>query len=252
MSQDKEHPYRFSDDRGSDNRVKVGPLAIALLDRHQLELFCTQPLVLDFMFRKFTCGFPSLDAAGAKMQEAQEVQRALQPSLLSVQEGADHRPSREAPAGGVFALLAGTHPTFGSLTFLPGAQFIITQLVTRPGFCYSVPAVRMGMYLMVYLAMIALFGTKVLMYSGALGAGEVVFFIYVMVRRGGWGGGQYSQSYLRVMTQLAGRVTEFFENTTGRGGSERVGADRGGSGRVGSAYFQTLTARVRSNRPDPT
>lgn len=178
ITQDTAHPYQLGEDGGADNLVKCGPLAIALQDRHQLELFCTQPLVLDFMFRKFTCGFPSLDAADAKMQEAQEVQRALQ-ATLSVQDGPD-RASSDA-AGDVQAVLAGPHPTFGSLTFLPGAQFIITQLVTRPGFCYSVPAVRMGMYLIVYLTMIALFGSQVLMYHGTVGAGEVIFFIYVVV-----------------------------------------------------------------------
>ena len=43
------------------------------------------------------------------------------------------------------------------------------------------------MYLIVYLAMIVLFGTSVLVYSGAVGAAEVIFFVYVVVRRGAGG-----------------------------------------------------------------
>lgn len=38
----------------------VGPLSVALGKRQQMDTYCTIPLVLDFMWRKFTKGLPSL------------------------------------------------------------------------------------------------------------------------------------------------------------------------------------------------
>lgn len=43
----------------------VGPLGVALQRRQQMDTYCTVPLVLDFMSRKFTKGLPTLrDTAG--------------------------------------------------------------------------------------------------------------------------------------------------------------------------------------------
>lgn len=158
----------------------MGPLEIALQGRHLLELFCTQPLVLDFMSRKFTCGLPGHWATERGMREADEVQR-YQQEHMSVQQ--ESRGTLRGIAKEMLAVLDGTHATLGSLTHLPGAQFILTQLVTRPAFSYSVPAVRMAMALFIYLMMLALFSSHVLLYQGAVGAGEIVFFFYVLVRR---------------------------------------------------------------------
>lgn len=38
----------------------AGPLSVALHKRQQMETYCTIPLVLDYMSRKFTKGLPSL------------------------------------------------------------------------------------------------------------------------------------------------------------------------------------------------
>lgn len=38
----------------------AGPLSVALQKRQQMETYCTIPLVLNFMWRKFTKGLPSL------------------------------------------------------------------------------------------------------------------------------------------------------------------------------------------------
>ena len=38
----------------------VGPLSVALRKRQQMDTYCTTPLVLNFMWRKFTKGLPSL------------------------------------------------------------------------------------------------------------------------------------------------------------------------------------------------
>lgn len=41
-------------------RGTEGPLSVALLKRQQMEKYCTIPLVLDFMGRKFSKGLPSI------------------------------------------------------------------------------------------------------------------------------------------------------------------------------------------------
>lgn len=158
----------------------MGPLEISLQDRHQLELFYTQPLVEDFMSRKFSCGLPGLGAENGGMRGADEVE-CYQEEYLSADAVADGK--FIDLKGELLELLAGPHATFGSLTFQPGTQFIIAQLVTRPAFCYSVPAVRMGMYLFVYFAMLTLFAFHVLLDEGSVGLGETIFFVYVVVSK---------------------------------------------------------------------
>lgn len=44
----------------SRHRGMMGPLGVALQKRQQMDTYCTTPLVLDFMWRKFTKGLPSL------------------------------------------------------------------------------------------------------------------------------------------------------------------------------------------------
>ena len=44
----------------SRHKGTVGPLNVALRKRRQMDTYCTTPLVLDFMWRKFTKGLPSL------------------------------------------------------------------------------------------------------------------------------------------------------------------------------------------------
>lgn len=154
----------------------MGPLELALQARHQLELFCTQPLVLDFLSRSFTRGLPGLDASESGTQEADEVKLSRQRNL-SVQAASSGDGDNEGSEGlsqGLLEVLGGTHQMLGSLTVLPGVQFILAQLVARPVFCYSVPAVRMGVDLLVYVLMLCLFAKDVLWYEGAVGVGEMV------------------------------------------------------------------------------
>ena len=44
----------------SGHNGTAGPLSVALQKRQQMDTYCTIPLVLDFMWRKFTKGLPSL------------------------------------------------------------------------------------------------------------------------------------------------------------------------------------------------
>ena len=49
----------------SSHKGTMGPLGVALRNRQQMDTYCTIPLVLDFMWRKFTKSLPSLqDAEG--------------------------------------------------------------------------------------------------------------------------------------------------------------------------------------------
>lgn len=182
---DENDPAQFYEDGEGGNRVEMGPLELALQARHQLELFCTQPLVLDFLSRSFTKGLPALDASEARMREADEVKLSRQRNVsVQVASASGDDGDGEGEGGGLsqelLELLEGPHQGFGSLTLLPGAQFILAQLVARPAFCYSVPAVRMGMDLLVYVLMLCLFSNCVLWYEGAVGPGEVIFFTYVL------------------------------------------------------------------------
>lgn len=162
--------------------MEMGPLELALQARHQLELFCTQPLVLDFLSRSFTRGLPGLDASESGTEEADEVKlsRLRNMSVQAASSRGSDIEGSETLSQELLEVLGGPHQTFGSLTVFPGAQFILAQLVARPVFCYSVPAVRMGVDLLVYVLMICLFANSVLWYDGAVGVGEMVFFLYVL------------------------------------------------------------------------
>lgn len=180
MQRDQSNPAHFHQDDSAGNRVTSGPLALALQARPQLEMFCTQPLVLGFLSRAFSRGLPALDASEAGTWEADEVKLCMQRNTSVQVASSDDRDSSEDVSKVLLEVLEGPHETFGSLTFFPGAQFILAQLVARPAFCYSVPAVRMGMDLLVYVLMLLLFSKEVLWYEGDVGVGEMIFSVYVL------------------------------------------------------------------------
>ncbi|CAN0155492.1 unnamed protein product, partial [Hapterophycus canaliculatus] len=179
----QDHPSRLYQHGGEGKRVDTGPLEMALQARHQLELFCTQPLVLDFLSRAFTRGLPGLDASEAATLEADEVKRCRRRNTTVQVADAGRGDECGNSIGFSYKLLEvleGPHETLGSLTIFPGAQFILAQMVARPAFCYSIPAVRMSVDMIVYVLMLILFSKEVLWYDGAVGAGEVIFFAYVL------------------------------------------------------------------------
>lgn len=56
----------------STRKGTIGPLGVALQRRQQMDTYCTVPLVLDFMSRKFTKGLPSLrDTEGVLENKAE-------------------------------------------------------------------------------------------------------------------------------------------------------------------------------------
>ena len=103
--------------------------------------------MLDFLSRSFTRGLPGLDASEAEAREADEVKLRRQLNTTVQAAGAGGRDGGENSeefSHELLEVLEGPHKTFGSLTLFPGAQFILAQMVARPAFCYSVPAVRMS------------------------------------------------------------------------------------------------------------
>ncbi|CAB1113028.1 unnamed protein product [Ectocarpus sp. CCAP 1310/34] len=177
---DETIPSHLFQDGTGGTRVDSGPLEMALQARHQLELFCTQPLVLDYLNRAFTRGLPGLDASETGAQEADQFKLLMQRNA-SVQVNAGDGESSGEVSRELLEVLEGSHSVLGSLTLSAGKQFILAQVVARPAFSYSVPAVRMAVDLLVYLLMLALFAKDVLWYKeGTVEVGEVVFFVYVL------------------------------------------------------------------------
>lgn len=62
----------------SSYKGMMGPLSVALQKRQQMETYCTIPLVLDFMSRKFTKGLPSLRDSERVLENDKELSNAGQ------------------------------------------------------------------------------------------------------------------------------------------------------------------------------
>ncbi|CAM9848129.1 unnamed protein product [Scytosiphon promiscuus] len=152
-----------------------GPLSVALTNRRQVETYCTTPLVLDYMSRKFTKGLPGLmDREGVLLNNknfTQMGQTLYGEGLIA--------------EGKVFFFGMALQRDYGestlaSITFFPGARFIIAGLLSRPGSYYKVPALRMALDLVTYLSMLAIFGGVVLQErESGIDGGEIIFAAYV-------------------------------------------------------------------------
>ncbi|CAM9825189.1 unnamed protein product [Ectocarpus sp. 4 AP-2014] len=153
-----------------------GPLHVVLGKRQQMETYCTIPLVLDFMSKKFTKGLPSLrDTEGLLLNN----KSFTEPGQTLYGDGL-------LAEGRVFffgmALQRGyAGGTLSSITYFPGARFIIAGLLSRPGSYYKVPALRMCLDLVTYILMMVIFGGFVILHE----AGdtfdwlEIVFTMYI-------------------------------------------------------------------------
>ena len=60
----------------SSYKGTMGPLSVALQKRQQMDTYCTTPLVLDFMSRKFTKGLPSLRDTEGVLENNRELSNA--------------------------------------------------------------------------------------------------------------------------------------------------------------------------------
>ncbi|CAM9466764.1 unnamed protein product, partial [Ectocarpus sp. 8 AP-2014] len=153
-----------------------GPLHVVLSKRQQMETYCTIPLVLDFMSRKFTKGLPSLrDTEGVLLNN----KSFTEPGQTLYGDGL-------LAEGRVFffgmALQRGyAGGTLSSITYFPGARFIISGLLSRPGSYYKVPALRMCLDLVTYILMMIIFGGFVILHEAGdtFDWMEIVFTMYI-------------------------------------------------------------------------
>ncbi|CAN0519505.1 unnamed protein product, partial [Ectocarpus sp. 12 AP-2014] len=169
------------------------PLALLLANRVQRETFCSTPLIMDYLSRKFTHGLPDVGDKNGVLRNGTELDMlsGSGPGMMSLVIGSDDeeldkrgfrgfrhqvllgtgslKASFESPR----ALLQGAHDKFPSLTFLPGAQFAIAGFLAKPNNYYRIPAVRMVLDVVVYLLVIIALSVLVFFRdSGSLTRGE--------------------------------------------------------------------------------
>lgn len=183
-----------------------GPLKRAMGARHQLVTFCTTPLLVDFLSRRFTKGLPNLwntkhvelehlvggGAGGGDNSLLVDNHCGYMRRLLG--KCREENGTREAhvllgksemleSVLNPRLLLQGAQPGVPSLTFLSGAQFVTAGVVAKPRSYYAVPALRMTWDLFTYLAMLVLLTQEMFTHEdAALTRGETIFAFYVVVR----------------------------------------------------------------------
>lgn len=163
---------------------RPGPLRLAFGRRQQMEGLCAVPLVMDYLFNRFTCGVPDLRDSHRVLQNKDELHLlanagGFNPTNPTLCIGNPANDSGE----GIWRLFQGVpwREDLPALTFLPGAQFIITGMLTVPRSYYKVPAMRMAMDFVVYLAMVVAYCNLVLLHNdGPVSKGEILFACYIL------------------------------------------------------------------------
>lgn len=181
---------RLEDDGG---RLLDTPLEMMLAKHQQRETFCTVPLVVDFLSRRFTQGLPDLTDSDEKLQNVDELEYLNHACTDGRKNGLVLGDGGEALSRlpwwqhGTFGdklegfrdprtILQAAHADIPSLTLLPGAQFVSAGLVSKPNNYYRVPSMRMALDFVVYLLMIAWLTVRVFLHEdGPVSAEEVLF-----------------------------------------------------------------------------
>lgn len=176
------------------------PLKIMLAKSQQRETFCTVPLVVDFLSRRFTQGLPDLTDSDEILQNADELEYLNEACTDGRRNGLVLGDGGEALSRlpwfrhGTFrdklegfrdprTILQAAHADIPSLTLLPGAQFVAAGVVSKPNNYYRVPSMRMALDFVVYLLTIAwLNGLVFLHEDGPVSAEEGLFgAVFVVV-----------------------------------------------------------------------
>lgn len=167
-----------------------GPLALALRRRQHMKKFCVAPLLLDFMDRNFSLGLPRLRSKVYKSETKKsggddaarigdEVESKGFLDVIDVDTMAANHLEVTLPFGNIGRMLQGYGDGAG---LLPGGQFILTGLIAKPCMYYAVPAMRMVLDVVLYLAMLVLFGIALVFQDfKELTPGEIAFAIYIVV-----------------------------------------------------------------------
>lgn len=133
-----------------------GPMEMITSQQQQLETFCRVPLLMDFLLNKFTMGLPDLiDTAGVLSNP--ECLHSLEDCGLALHDGV----GRSLQGNGEDV----PNEVFPSLTFFPGAQFILVGVIAAPNIYYRVPAMRMALDFVVYVGMVAALSFCVLFHA---------------------------------------------------------------------------------------
>lgn len=188
-----------------DARGFPGPLRRALQERQHIQTFCTQPLLMDFLSRRFTLGLPSVTDKDGVLGDRSELTNLARGGLgerlsgqkyLALNEEERKKEDRrrlrrcllldfqdkieEEEIFGAQNIIdtllspcillqgancGGLWNTEVGLTLLPGAQFVLAGMAAMPDQYYRVPAMRMMMDLAVYLSMLAFFSALVLFHE---------------------------------------------------------------------------------------
>lgn len=137
-----------------------GPLDMVISDPQQLKTFCKVPLVMDFLSSKFMLGLPDLnDTKGVLRNDDQlDYLRRLH---------TDGNPNGLVLGDVVGALLQAAEAEDSSMTFFPGAQFIVAGVVALPANYYKVPAMQMALDFVVYIATVAALSYFVFFHTAA-------------------------------------------------------------------------------------
>lgn len=185
-----------------DARGLLGPLWMVLQSRGHMETFCAQPLIVDYLSRRFSHGLGNLVGTKGLTSDHLELEELVHGAAHSHALGMDVHD--EIYLGGYGYAVGPTyilktlftspcimlqgvnneHASRTSLSVLPGVQFLTAGLVAVPEAYYRVPAMRMVMDVIVHLGMLAVFCSLILLHDdGPLTAGEISFAIYILVSR---------------------------------------------------------------------
>lgn len=156
-----------------------GPLTLMLEKGKTRDTYSSVPLIIDFMSYRFTQGLPGYRDTYGDVEDRKRSEGVKEAKVWSVHDLFWQKSFVE--------MLRGSGAEVPSLTVLPGAQYIVAGLVQRPNDFYEVPAMRMALDFVVYLAMIAALSYLVLFQhgegEGALSWVEVTFgTVFILVR----------------------------------------------------------------------
>lgn len=152
-----EPEFEAGDREAGDSGGLVEPLRMVLQNRGHMEMFCTQPLVVDFLSRRFNNGLPNLVGTNGVLNEENKMiylahgAALCRCMVINVQDKTEFMNFEHildtllSPC----LMLQGVRPgefnmTETSLSILPGAQFLAAGLVAMPDAYYWVPAMRMA------------------------------------------------------------------------------------------------------------
>ncbi|CAN0130078.1 unnamed protein product [Scytosiphon promiscuus] len=185
-----------SRDSSEDPEVLGGPLTQMFAAREQAETFCSVPLVMDFLSRRFTLGLPNPTDSDEVLKDSDEL-KFLDEGLTDEYE--HHLVVRSVKASlkdddwlafgfteYPLTMLQGASDKVPRLTFLPGVQFVLAGLIAMPRSYYRVPATRMALDVVLYTYFIVVVSVALLFQEdGLLGANNRHVYVAIVFVAGG-------------------------------------------------------------------